>query len=99
MAFMTSSVPASSEWQTFVHPKWGFSLSYPAEWHVVKSSLTGDRNWDDGGELAVLLAGPQIAGVDRRVYLIVDVDTGIAPKGMTLEELAAANEPLLYAAN
>jgi hypothetical protein len=75
--------PASAEagWQTFTHPKLGFSLSYPDGWDVTNGPT---------GVVFMAIGPAPTAG--PRLRMNVNVTYEELPTRMTLEEYEAQNE-------
>lgn len=81
LAALGSAALAAPGWQTFTHPKLGFSLSYPDSWSVTRGP-TG---------VVFMALGPNPAGV-QNLRINVNVGYEEIPAGMTLEEYEAQNE-------
>lgn len=77
-------VSAASAWLRYVHPRLGFSLTYPAGW-VIGPKVSGI-------EVMVLGPGPVIAG---GVRLNANVTSESLPPGVSVAEYEEANESQL----
>lgn len=80
-AGQSSAAPA---WQKFVHPKLGFSFTYPFGW-VIAPPMSG---------IDVMVIGPEPAGVSS-VRVNVNVTSEGLPTGVSVEQFEDANEAQL----
>jgi len=78
------SVSTASAWLRYVHPRLGFSLTYPAGW-VIGPKVSGI-------EVMVLGPGPVIAG---GVRVNANVTSESLPPGVSVAEYEEANESQL----
>lgn len=81
---VAASVHAASAWLRYVHPRLGFSLTYPAGW-VIGPKVSEI-------EVMVLGPGPVIAG---GVRLNANVTSESLPPGVSVAEYEEANESQL----
>lgn len=75
---------AAAAWLKFVHPKLGFSFSYPSGW-VIAPPIHG---------IEVMVIGPEPAGVSG-VRLNVNVTSEALPPGVSVDAYETANESQL----
>jgi len=81
---VAASVHAASAWLQYIHPRLGFSLTYPAGW------IVGPKT--SGIEVMVLSPSPVSPG---GVRLNVNVVSENLPPGVTIEQYVEANESQL----